>query len=64
MAAGAGGLGLNQARVIEYLIGDDMRLLLLRTLPRCGRNLAKISGSGFRRFEKIAASASMRAVQL
>jgi hypothetical protein len=25
--------GLNQARVIEYLIGDDMRLFLLRALP-------------------------------
>src|ERR1700730_2076039 len=24
---------LNQARVIEYLIGDDMRLFLLRALP-------------------------------
>ena len=25
--------GLDQARVIEYLIGDDMRLFLLRALP-------------------------------
>jgi hypothetical protein len=34
LAAGAGRVGgLNQARVIEYLIGDDMRLFLLRALP-------------------------------
>ena len=40
LAAGAGGSGgLNQARVIEYLIGDDMRLFLLRARPAVMRVL-------------------------
>ena len=41
-----------------HRISDRRRYAALSSCercPRCGRNLAKISGSGFRRFEKIAA---------
>jgi hypothetical protein len=66
LAAGAGRVGgLNQARVIEYLIGDDMRLFLLASVARDVdatwlKSPEAVSGAS----RKSRPAASRRAVQL